>query len=68
MAITRSRLIRAGLALPISATLLFTAACAEEGGEDAGVLESDFQDLETQVGDLDERVSNLENEVGLEGE
>ena len=50
--------VRAALALPVAAVLMFgTAACAQEGWigeEEFGQLESDYAELEERVGVLED--------------
>lgn len=65
----RSRFLRAGLALPISAALLL-GACSEDdsAGPDAGVTVSDLEDMETRLGEMEDRVGVLEEDLAAFGD
>lgn len=59
---TRHPAVRAALALPVAAVLLFgTAACAQE----SGIGEEEFGQLESDYAELEERVGVLEEEAGI---
>lgn len=66
MAITSKRLVRIGLAVPVSGVLLL-AGCAEEGiGEDEfGELDTRVGDAEARLGDIETRFGEMEERVGV---
>lgn len=65
----RSRFLRAGMALPISAALLL-GACSDDdsAGPDAGVTVSDLEDMETRLGEMENRVGVLEEDMAAFGD
>lgn len=64
MTTTRNRLVRAAVAAPLAAGLLLgTAACS--GGEEVGVTDDEFGQLESDYEELEERVGVLEEEAGI---